>query len=426
MTAPATAAATTHPSPLEAGLADHLPHWHEVYRDLHAHPELGFAEHRTAATVAAELRGAGSGWEVTEGVGGTGVVAVLRNGEGPVVLLRADMDALPVQEDTGLDYASTEPGRMHSCGHDVHVTCLLGACRQLAAHPDAWRGTVVAVFQPAEETGQGARAVLADGLLERFPRPEVCLGQHVGPFPAGLVVTRPGPLMAAADSLRVTLYGAGGHASTPQFCVDPLVLAATVVLRLQTFAARQAPYAPATIVTAGALHSGTAANIIPHTAELLLSLRTFDPEAREEAFEAIGRIIRTEAEGFGTPRPPEITAYDPFPLTVNDPAATGRVVAAAEAAGAPTHLLPAPFAASEDFGALGAAAGCPSVFWHLGGAAHERFAADDIDALRRGVLPPGLSANHSPHYAPDPAPTLPAGIRTLLAAAGEWLVPGGA
>ncbi|WP_030266188.1 amidohydrolase [Streptomyces violens] len=420
MTAPTTTAEET---PLELGLPDHLPHWEDVYRDLHSHPELAFAEHRTAATVAAELRAEG-GWEVTEGVGGTGVVAVLRNGDGPVVLLRADMDALPVQEETGLAYASAEPGRMHACGHDIHVTCLLGACRQLAAHPGAWHGTVVAVFQPAEEVGQGARAMLRDGLLDRFPRPDVCLGQHVGPFPAGLVVTRPGPLMAAADSLRVTLHGAGGHASTPQYCVDPLVLAATVVLRLQTFAARQAPYSRATILTAGALHSGTVANIIPHTAELLLSLRTFSPEAREEAFEAIRRVIRTEAESFDVPRPPEITAYDPFPLTVNEEDATRRVLTAIETTGAPTHVLQSPLAASEDFGALGTAAGCPSVFWHFGGIAHDRFSEEGIAALHRGAQPPGIPAPHSPHYAPDPAPTLPVGIRNLLAVTTEWLRPG--
>ncbi|MYX39745.1 amidohydrolase, partial [Streptomyces sp. SID89] len=199
---------------MTAGLTAHLPHWEEVYRDLHAHPELAFAEHRTAAAVARELARV-DGWEVTRKVGGTGVVAVLRNGAGPVVWLRADLDALPVREETGLPYASVESGLMHACGHDVHVAALLGACRQLAAHPEAWRGTAVAVFQPAEEVGRGAQAMLDDGVLDRFPRPDVVLGQHVGPLPAGVVITRPGAVMAAADSVRVTLHGAGAHASAP-------------------------------------------------------------------------------------------------------------------------------------------------------------------------------------------------------------------
>ncbi|MDN3258717.1 amidohydrolase [Streptomyces sp. CSDS2] len=407
---------------LSRGLAAHLPHWEEVYRDLHAHPELAFQERRTAAAVVRELADIG-GWETTEQIGRTGVVSVLRNGAGPVVWLRADMDALPVREETGLPYASVEPGLMHACGHDVHVAALLGVCRQLAAHPGAWSGTVVAVFQPAEEVGHGARAMLDDGVLDRFPRPEVVLGQHVGPLPAGVVTTRPGPLMAAADSLRVTLYGAGAHASAPHLAVDPIVMAAAVVLRLQTLSARLAPLSPSPLLTVGALHSGTVANVIPHTAELLCSLRTFDTQTRDQVLAGIRRVVDAEADAQGATRTPDITTYDSFPLTVNDPAATERVLAAVGDAGALGHTLPAPLSASEDFGRFAAAAGCPSVFFHFGGADPGDFDEAAVAALERGTLPPGTATNHSPHYAPSDRHAVAAGVRHLLAAAASWLAP---
>lgn len=238
-----------------------LPSLRELYRDLHAHPELSLQETRTAGIVAARLREQG-GWEVTEGVGGTGVVGVLRSGEGPTVLLRADMDGLPVLEATGLPYASVARGTdrdgndvpvMHACGHDMHVTCLLGVTALLAAERDAWRGTVVAVFQPAEEVGRGARDMLADGFAERFPKPDVCLGQHVGPFPTGVAVTRPGAVMAASDSYRVRLFGRGGHGSTPESTVDPVVLAAAVVMRLQTVVSREVGASQTAVVTVGSI-----------------------------------------------------------------------------------------------------------------------------------------------------------------------------
>ncbi|MCZ0204308.1 amidohydrolase [Streptomyces sp. UMAF16] len=405
---------------LSQGLAARLPHWEEVYRDLHAHPELAFEERRTAAAVVRELAGIG-GWETTERVGRTGVVSVLRNGAGPVVWLRADMDALPVREETGLPYASVEPELMHACGHDVHVAALLGVCRQLAAHPGAWSGTVVAVFQPAEEVGRGAQAMLDDGVLDRFPRPEVVLGQHVGPLPAGVVTTRPGPLMAAADSLRVTLYGAGAHASAPHLAVDPVVMAASVVLRLQTLSARLAPLSPSPLLTVGALHSGTVANVIPHTAELLCSLRTFDMQTREQVLADIRRVIHAEADAQGATRTPDITTYDSFPLTVNDPAATERVLAAVADAGALGHTLRAPLSGSEDFGRFATAAGCPSVFFHFGGADPGDFDETAVAALERGTLPPGTAMNHSPHYAPSDRHAVAAGVRHLLAAAASWL-----
>jgi hippurate hydrolase len=407
-------------TPLTAGLADRLPHWQEVYRDLHAHPELAFEEHRTAATVVREL-GRLDGWEVTQKVGGTGVVAVLRNGGGPVVWLRADMDALPVREETGLPYASVEPGLMHACGHDVHVAALLGACRQLAAHPGAWRGTVVTVFQPAEEVGRGARAMLDDGVLDRAPRPDVVLGQHVGPLPAGLVITRPGTVMAAADSVRILLHGAGAHASAPHLAVDPVVMAAAVVMRLQTLSARLAAHSPSPILTVGALHSGTVPNVIPDSAELLCSLRTFDAETRAEALAGLRRIVRAEAEAQGAGREPEIQTYDSFPTTVNDADATARLLAALAADGTIGRALATPLSASEDFGRFGTAAGCPSVMYHFGGVDPADFGAEAVAALVRGTLPPGTVMNHSPRYAPSDWHAVGAGVRHLLAAASAWL-----
>ncbi|MFQ6332102.1 amidohydrolase [Nocardia sp. CWNU-33] len=391
-------------------------HWQQVYRRLHAHPELSGAEFETARLVASELRSM-AGWEVTEGVGGTGVVGVLRGGPGRVIWLRADMDALPVQEDTGLDYTSTTPGVMHACGHDIHVTALLAACAELATE-DTLSGTIVAIFQPAEETGAGAKGMLEDGLLERFPRPDICLGQHVGPLPAGLIVTRGGPLMAASDSIRVLISGRGGHASTPHLAVDPLSMAASLVLRLQSLTARQAALPASPVLTAGALHAGTRANIIAESAEILLSLRTFTPSSRRRMIEDIQRISAAESKAAGAPSDPLIEVFDSFPLTVNTPADTERVIAELAAGGLPVFPLPNPITGSEDFGMLATAATCPSVFWHIGGIDPSRYTPEDQQQiLEAGSLPSRLPTNHSPHFAPDPRLALPPMVAALVTAA---------
>ncbi|WP_030775418.1 amidohydrolase [Streptomyces sp. NRRL S-920] len=416
-------------APLLSGLDGRLPGLRTLYEDLHAHPELSFQEVRTAGVAAARLRE--QGWEVTEGVAGTGVVGVLTAGEGPVVLLRADMDGLPVKEETGLPYASErtavgsdgeEVPVMHACGHDLHVACLLGAAAQLAANRKAWRGTVVAVFQPAEEVG-GAPAMIEDGFRERFPRPEVCLGQHVAPAPVGFVGTRPGPLMAASDSLRVRLFGRGGHGSMPESTVDPVVLAAAVVLRLQTVVSREVGAAQAAVVTVGAIHGGTKENIIPDMVELQVNIRSTTPAVRERVLAAVERIIRAEAAASGAPREPEITELNSFPVTVNDPAATATVHAALTAALGEGHVftLPRPLIGSEDFGAFGTALEVPSVFWHFGGADPALFAGLDPDALLEDGMPPTIPANHSALFAPLPGPAIEVGVTALLAAAAQWL-----
>lgn len=395
----------------------------DLYRDLHQHPELGFAETRTAAIAARELRAAG--FEVTEGVGGTGVVGVLRNGtgDGPTALLRADMDGLPVEEKTGLPYASkvVADGKpvAHACGHDVHVTCLIGAARALSADRSSWSGTVLAVCQPAEEVGGGAEAMVADGIFDRFGRPDVVLGQHVAPIPAGVIGLRPGPAFAAADSLRITLHGRGGHGSRPEAAVDPVVMAASVVLRLQTVVARETAATDTVVLTVGAIRAGTVANIIPDHAELLLSIRTYDPAIRARTLAAVERIVNAEATAAGAPKPPDVVMENSFPAAVNDPDAADRTRPALASA-VPIVVDPGLVTGSEDVGVLATSAGVPLVYWLLGGADPQAFAgATSMEEIRARVA--DLPANHSPLFAPVIDPTLDLGTAALAAAARAWL-----
>lgn len=416
-------------TPSAADLADLAA----LYRDLHAHPELAFTEHRTAGIVAERLRDLGC--QVTTGIGGTGVVGVLSNGAGPVVLLRADMDALPVLEQTGLDYASVARGRdsdgadvplMHACGHDMHVTCLLGAAAELAAQAaaGAWQGTLLLLFQPAEEAGAGAQAMLDDGLYARFPVPDVVLGQHVMPLPAGVLGVHAGPAFAAADSLRVVLHGQGGHGSRPENAVDPVLMAAATVLRLQGVVSREVAADEVAVLTVGALHAGTASNIIPDRAELLLSVRSFDERVRARVLAAVERIIRAEAAASGAPAEPEIATAVTFPVVVNDAAACARLTDVFNG-GVGLALDPGPVAGSEDVGLLATAAGAPCGYWLLGGADPARFdGIASVDEAR--VIVDGLPANHSPLFAPLAEPTLRTGIASLVSAARAWLAPDGA
>jgi hippurate hydrolase len=400
----------------------------ELYKDLHQHPELSFDEHRTAGLVADRLRALG--YDTSTGVGRTGVVGVLRNGAGPTVLLRADMDALPVLEQTGIDYASTARGTdpdgqdvsvMHACGHDVHVTCLIGACEVLSGDRTSWSGTLVVVFQPAEEVGAGALAMIDDGLFDRVPRPVVVLGQHVAPFPAGLVALRSGAAFAGADSLRVTMFGRGGHGSRPEVTVDPVVMAAATVMRLQTVVSREIAGTDVAILTVGALRAGTKENIVPDDAELLISLRTFDPDVRSRILEAITRIVRAEAAASGAPREPSVEITMSFPAVVNDPQGSDRTRATfVELLGADKVFDPGVVTGSEDVGLLATAAGAPCVFWLLGGADPQAFVgAESAEDILKIVAT--LPSNHSPLYAPVPRPTLDVGVAALVAAAREWL-----
>jgi amidohydrolase len=401
-----------------------LPDLEALYKDVHSHPELSMQETRTAALAADRLRA--SSYEVTAGIGKTGVVGLLRNGDGPTVMLRADMDALPVEEATGLSYASKvkatdRDGKSvpvgHMCGHDMHVAWLAGAANLFSLTRDAWHGTLMVVFQPGEETAQGAQAMIDDGLFKRFPKPAVVLGQHVMLGPAGTIAGSAGPITSAADSLQIRLFGRGAHGSMPQASIDPVVMAAATVMRLQTIVSREVAAAEAAVVTIGVLQAGTKENVIPDDAIIKLNVRTFDEDVRKRVLEAIERIVKAEAAASGAPRPPEITPLDRYPLNVNDGPASQRIASAFRAhfpADRVRHTGPAP--ASEDFGCFGAEWHVPSVFWFVGGTDPATYAKAK-EAGRINELP----VNHSPHFAPVIHPTLRTGIEALVVGSLAWL-----
>ena len=407
-----------------AGLSAILPELETLYKDVHAHPELSMQEERTAKIAASHLTG--SGFEVTTGVGKTGVVGVLKNGDGPTIMLRADMDALPIRETTGLDYASkviatdAEGNSVpvaHSCGHDMHVAWLIGVSTLFARQRDGWRGTLIALFQPGEETAQGARAMIDDGLRERFPKPEVVLGQHVMVGPSGSVAGSAGPITSAADSLQIRLFGRGAHGSMPQASIDPVVMAAATVMRLQTIVSRETAASDSAVVTVGVLQAGTKENVIPDEAIIKLNVRTFDETVRKHVLDAIARIAKAEAAASGAPREPEITPLDRYPLNVNNKEASDRVAAALRAyfgADRVRHTGPAP--ASEDFGCFGTAWDVPSVYWFVGGTDPNLYAKAKAEG-RINELP----VNHNPAFAPVIHPTLETGVEAMSVAALAWL-----
>jgi amidohydrolase len=395
-----------------------------VYKDLHAHPELSMQENRTAQIAADRLRAAG--YEVSTGVGKTGVVGLLRNGDGPTIMLRADMDALPVKEATGLPYASNitatdSEGKtvpvMHACGHDMHVAWLIGASTLFARTPHAWRGTLMPVFQPAEETAAGAQAMIDDGLFKRFPKPDAVLGQHVMVGPSGVLSSRPGVVTSAGDSLQIRMFGRGAHGSMPQASIDPVVMAAATVLRLQTIVSREIAATEAAVVTVGSLQAGTKENVIPDEAIIKLNVRTFDEGVRKRVLAAIERIVNAEAEASGAPRKPEITPLDRYPLVKNDPEAAKRVGDAFRQY-FPVDRVQAtqPTTASEDFGSFGAEWGAPSVFWFVGGTDSGVYAKAQKEG-KIGEIP----TNHNPRFAPVIHPTLETGVEALVVAAQAWL-----
>jgi amidohydrolase len=416
------------PSSRAAAVLELLPGvrgWQEaLYRDLHAHPELSHQESATAAKVAARLRDLRC--EVHENVGGTGVVGLLRNGDGPVVLLRADMDALPVREATGVPYASTavavtadgvEVPVMHACGHDVHVACLLGAVEVLAGSTSSWAGTVAAVFQPAEEVADGARGMVEGGLPELVGPVDVALCQHVLPFPAGQVATRSGPTLSSADSMRITVHGRGAHGSMPQAAVDPVVLAALIVVRLQTVISREVRPGEPAVLTIGSLQAGTKSNVIPETATILLNVRTYADSTRSAILAAIERMVTAECSASGSPRPPEFELFEHFPLTDNDAEVTARVTAAfTEYFG--DRAVPLPLqTASEDFSDIPAALQVPYTYWGIGGIDPDTYQR----AATEGRVAQDIPVNHSAAFAPVLQPTLETGTAALVVAAMAWL-----
>ena len=368
--------------------------WQEdVYQDLHAHPELSHQEHRTAKIVADRLRACD--YQVREGIGGTGVVGVLGNGHGAGVLMRADMDALPVQETTGLPYASSVRASdaagndvpvMHACGHDVHVTCLLGAAALLAGAMQHWNGTAVVLFQPAEEVGDGARTMVEDGLADAIPSVDVALAQHVLPAPAGHIGTHRGAVLSAADSLQITVYGRGAHGSMPQAAIDPVVLASMIVVRLQTIVAREVAPNDSVVLTVGSIQAGSKSNVIADHAVLELNLRTYDDAVRTAVLAAIRRIVIAECQASDSPKDPEFEFYDRFPLTVNDDGVTDKVsdVFAAHFA---ERYHPMPLqSASEDFSDIPNALGTPYTYWGLGGTDEQQYrTAEDAGRIAQDI-----------------------------------------
>jgi hippurate hydrolase len=417
----AAAALATSPAlaPLDAIYAD----LDALYRDLHANPELSLQEEKTSAKLAERFRGLG--YEVTEKVGGFGVVGVMKNGPGPTVLLRADMDALPVEEKTGLPYASkvrvadasgTTVPVMHACGHDVHMTSLVGAATLLARARERWRGTLVLVAQPAEEGGGGALNMIRDSFLARFPKPDYCLAFHdKAEALAGTLLWTSGWVLANVDSVDITIFGRGGHGSKPESTVDPIVIAARTVLALQTIVAREnSPFDPA-VVTVGSIHGGTRRNIIPDDVKLQLTIRSYQPEVRQRLLAAIERIAKAEALAAAAPREPEVKAVEGTAATYNDPALTKRVASALAAAFGPDRVVEtSPVMGGEDFGEFGKAAGAPSFMFWVGGVSAAKWAEVKGDASK-------LPSLHSALWAPDPEPTVKAGAAALTLGALELL-----
>ena len=392
------------------------PDAHDFYLDLHAHPELSGHETETAAKLAARLRRAG--YEVTEHVGGTGVVALMKNGPGPTIMLRSELDALPVEEKTDLPYASKvrtkdEAGNdvavMHACGHDLHMASLLGTAEVMARSRTAWRGTLILVGQPAEETISGAAKMIADGFLTRFPKPDVGVALHVGnALPAGMVGITPGIYDSNSDSIRITIHGKGGHGSAPHTTVDPIVIAARTILALQTIPSREIKPGEMVVITVGYVRAGNKVNIIPDEAELGLTVRTYKAEVRKQALAAIDRIAKAESAAAAAPRDPTIDRFQGVDSVYNEPALVERLRGTLQSAlGKDNIVNQEPHTASEDY-SLFVEHGIPSFYFSLGGADPQKFA----EAKASGNP---LPSNHSPLFAPDVDPALHTGITAEVA-----------
>jgi hippurate hydrolase len=416
-------------APSSKELETAYPDAHALYLDLHENPELSSHETQTAAKLAARWRTAG--YDVTEHVGGTGVVAILKNGPGPTIMLRTELDALPVEEKTGLPYASKVHSKdnaghdvpvMHACGHDLHMAAILGTAEIMARDKKTWHGTLMLIGQPAEETITGADAMVRDGLFTRFPKPDVAVALHVGnDLPAGMAAITPGVYNTNADSVHITIYGKGGHGAMPNTAIDPIVIAARTILSLQTIVSREVRPGEMAVVTVGYIQAGTKNNIIPDHAEMGLTIRTRKDDVRKQILAAITRITKAESAAAGAPREPLVERYEGADLVYNNPALAERLKAPLEAAlGKDKVVIAEPITPSEDFSYF-VEQGIPGFYFSLGGADPEKFA----EAKAAGTQ---LPSNHSPFFAPDVDPALRAGIvaevavlRNLLNASPEEL-----
>jgi hippurate hydrolase len=407
----------------ELGIGEHLDELVALYRHLHGHPELSFQEENTARRIAGELSKTGA--EVTTGVGKHGVVGVLKNGPGPIVLVRTDLDALPVVEETGLPYASKvtvkdregkEIGVMHACGHDVHMTCLVGTARWLAEHRDRWSGTVVLVGQPAEELVSGARAMLDDGLYTRFPKPDYALALHVlNDLPTGMVAYTSGPALASSTSVDVVIRGRGGHGAAPHSTVDPIALAALAILDFQTIVSREIDPTQPAVLTVGSIHGGTKHNIIPDEVRLQLTLRAYREDVRDQLIDGIKRRVSGLAQSHKAPAP-VVEIREGTPATINTPGLVNRIVPVlARTLGASNVKEVGPVMGAEDFGLFGRG-GVPTFMFRLGTIPPRRM----DEARAKGETLPSL---HSAQYQPDPSPSIETGLRAMTAAVRELLPP---
>ena len=417
-----------------ADIEERLHSLGKLYRDFHRHPELSMQEHRTASIVAQHLRD--SGYKVTEGIGKTGVVGLLRNGEGPVVMLRGDMDALPIKEQTGVDYASkvfetTTDGKkvpvMHACGHDTHIACLIATAEILANKSEEWRGTVFICAQPGEETGQGAEAMLRDGLFKRFPRPDLCLGQHVLPLAAGMVGHNAGVIMSASVNVDVRLFGKGGHGSSPQVSIDPVIMASSLIMKLQTIRSRELAGDVPAVITIGFVNAGLKHNIISDEAHIGINIRTQSTNVQEQIINAICRMAEAEAQAFRAPRMPEITTSSEFPLTSNSQPIDQRIRAVHTALLGVKQVIDLPtLMYSEDFSQYGlpghfhySGEPIPYCYWVFGGHSKERYNAAPGNTLMAKMS--YLPSNHQSNFVPDPEHTLRGGVYALTSAALAYL-----
>jgi amidohydrolase len=399
---------------IDAGLDKAYPHLEALYKDLHQHPEPAFQETATAAKLAKEMRDLG--FEVTEQVGKTGIVAILKNGPGPTVMVRTELDALPMEEKTGLPYAShatqTWQGKpspvAHSCGHDIHMAAWVGAAQQLVAMKAQWRGTLMFIGQPAEEALGGAHAMIADGLFTRWPKPDLGFAQHVGPGPAGGISYRPGVNSSAADSFEVAFVGRGSHGSRPQLSIDPVMEAARFAVDVQAVISREKDPAAFGVVGVGAIQAGSAGNIIPDAALVRGTIRSYEPEVRVKLKEGLVRTAKAVAEMSAAP-PPTVTFDQGAAAVVNDEAVTARTAPVFKAAfGDHAVLSPGPGSASEDYSEY-IIAGVPSLFWGLGGVEPKVIA----QYKARGEVVPG---NHTPQFAPAPEPAIRTGVEAMTLA----------
>lgn len=396
----------------------------DFYEDLHEHPELSGHEQETSQRILNELRRFDC--EIVSPIGGFGIVAVFRNGEGPTALMRADFDGLPIKEETGVPFASTRLrpgtdgnliGTMHACGHDMHTTALMGTCAILDTHREAWQGTFLALFQPSEENAQGANAMVADGLVHRIPRPDICLGQHIMPGRAGEVQTMPGPQFAACDSIRIRLFGRSAHGSMPHKSIDPTYIAAMIIVRLQGLVAREVSPEDFAVISVGTLRSGSTNNIIPDTAELVLNCRFYDNSLKRRVYAAIKRVVFAESEASAAPREPEMEFFGHGDLIDNDPQMFRQIRPNFDQVFGEASVDARRTTVSEDFSNLARAFGSPYLFWVVGSTPQKLWDR----AVAENRVEHDVPVNHMSTFLPEYGPTADAATKAGAAAVLTYL-----